>query len=286
MANKHPAFPSGNTSLKGGVLENEFYRVEVDPETGGVTSVFDKERKREQVDRKGAGKLNQYIYYSLTGSHEALYQDNHPRTHLGRVPTSWYNIGIYSPLAAKIEIGQEGPALKSLVSDIRMDHGLAPSHITQEVILYSGIKRIDFENRIHKQATLAKEEVYYAFPIDVPNFEINRELPGAVLRSFKDQLSGSFTGFSGIPHWAEASNGEFGVAARRPASPASRAGAHCAVPRDGGQPARVFWRGPAKPRQAQLCDMGERPIGRAAIQDDRVQFDMGPWQIVTIRVQP
>jgi hypothetical protein len=209
---KKPVFAATSVSVAGNVIENEFYRVEMDPVSGGVSSIHDKELKRELVDRKAVEKVNQYLYYSLTGNHEALYQDNHPRTHLGRVPTSWYSIGIYSPLVAKVEVGQDGPAAKSLIADIRLDYGPAPSHITQEVILYPGIKRIDFVNRIHKKATLAKEEVYYAFPFDVPNFEIHCELPGAVFQPYKDQLSGSFTGFSGIQHWAGASNKDFGVA--------------------------------------------------------------------------
>jgi alpha-mannosidase len=206
-----PVFAATAVSVAGNVLENEFYRVEMDPVSGGVSSIQDKELKRELVDRKAVEKVNQYLYYSLSGNHEALYQDNHPRTHLGRVPTSWYSIGIYSPMVAKVEVGLDGPAAKSLIADIQLDYGPAPSHITQEVILYPGIKRIDFVNRIHKQATLAKEEVYYAFPFDVPNFEINCELPGAVFQPHKDQLSGSFTGFSGIQHWADASNKDFGV---------------------------------------------------------------------------
>lgn len=210
-APERPQFPEGSVRVNANTIENEFYRVQLDPTTGAVASIFDKDLKRELVDQKATEKVNQYLYYSLTGNHEALYQDNHPRTHLGRVPTSWYNVGIFTPLAARIEPGANGPAQKSLIADINMSASPAPSHITQEVILYPGIKRIDFVNRIHKQATLTKEEVYYAFPFNVPNFQINCELPGAVFRPYKDQLSGSFTGFSGIQNWADASNSEFGV---------------------------------------------------------------------------
>ncbi len=206
-----PSFPSGSLRVSGNTIENEFYRVQLDPVSGGVASIYDKQLNRELVDRKASEKVNQYLYYSLTGDHEALYQDNHPRTHLGRIPTSAYNIGIYTPLIANIQVGQDGPALKSLIADIHLKNSPAPAHITQEVILYPGIRRIDFVNRIHKQATLTKEEVYYAFPFDVPGFEISCELPGAVFRPKQDQLSGSFTGFSGIQHWADASNADFGV---------------------------------------------------------------------------
>ena len=411
---KRPAFPDGTVSVAGNVLENEFYRVEMDPVTGGVASIFDKDLKRELVDHKGAEKVNQYLYYSLTGSHEAIYQDNQSRSHLGRVPTSWYGIGIYSPLVARIEIGQNGPALKSLVADIRMDQGPAPSHITQEVILYPGIKRIDFVNRIHKQATLSKEEGYYAFPFDVPNFQIRCELPGAVFQPYKDQLSGSFTGFSGIQHWADASNSEFGVAVATREVPAVEFGeirtnewameyqpkrpsfffyimnnkentngafwqgsedwrlgvfevnfavtSHRGGWRDGkttqfgwehntplaarliankvessmagkmayfvgkqsgtlpakeasfsqglpdhvilqafklaedgqgfvarfyetdGKNASIAWKGPVSPREAKLCDMVERPTGPATVEGGTIKFEIGPWQVITIRV--
>jgi hypothetical protein len=54
----------------------------------------------------------------------------------------------------------------------------------------------------------------------VPGFEINCELPGAVSALIR-QLSGSFNGFSGIQHWAEAGNKEFGVAWPREKCPPS-----------------------------------------------------------------
>lgn len=207
-----PQFPENSVKLHGNVIENEFYRVELSPPTGAVSSILDKELGRELVDQSGADRVNQYLYYSLTGDHEVIYQDDHTNTHLGRIWTKQYNIAIYSPLAANITPGQDGPAMKSLRAEIHMDNGPAPTDIMQEVFLYPGIKRIDFINRLHKAPTLTKEEVYYAFPFNVKNFEIHCELPGAVLRPYTDQLSGSFTGFSGIQNWADASNADYGVA--------------------------------------------------------------------------
>ncbi|MCC7499692.1 MAG: hypothetical protein IT160_19075 [Bryobacterales bacterium] len=411
-----PSFPPDNLRVSGNTIENEFYLVQLDPVTGGVSSIFDKQLKRELVDQKATEKVNQYIYYSLTGSHEAIYQDNHPRTHLGRIPTSAYNIATYSPLIARIETGQDGPAMKSLIADIHLKDSPAPAHITQEVILYPGIRRIDFVNRIHKRATLVKEEVYYAFPFDVPGFGISCELPGAVFRPHKDQLSGSFTGFSGIQHWADASNAEFGVSVatrevpaiefgeirtnewtmeyepKRPAFffyimnnkentngafwqgsedwrlgvfevnfsvtshsggwregdtthfgwehntplvarviankvesnipgkqatftgrqqgtlPAKEASFSQGLPKnvilqamklaeDGngfvvrfyeteGKRSRVTWKGPVTPKKATLCNLVEQATGAAAIQGDSVEFEISPWQVVTLRLEP
>jgi hypothetical protein len=206
-----PRFPASGVTLAGNVIENEFYRVEMDSATGAVSSILDKQLRRELVDRRGPDKVNQYFYHSITGGHEEIYHDKQATTHQGRVWTKDLRIATYTPLAVQIAPGQNGPAMKSLRAEIRMEQGPAPTELIQEVILYPGIRRIDFVNRLHKAATLAKEEACYAFPFDVPGFEINCELPGAVFRPGKDQLSGSFTGFGGIQHWADASNSDFGV---------------------------------------------------------------------------
>lgn len=207
-----PQYPDTGVKRAGNVVENEFYRVEMDPESGAVAGIFDKQLQRELVQRDSREKVNQYLYHSVTGAHEPVYQDKHATTHRGRVWSKDLETAVYSPMAARIEPGESGPVMKSLRAEIHMDQGPAPTYLIQDVILYAGVKRIDFVNRLHKQETLAKEEGYFAFPFDVKGFEINCELPGAVFRPGSDQLNGSFTGFSGIQHWADASNGEFGVA--------------------------------------------------------------------------
>ncbi len=196
--------------VNGNIIENRFYRVQLDTQTGGVQSIFDKELKRELADQKGVERVNQYIYHSLTGDHEALYNDNRG-AHFGRIPTKDFKIAVFTPLAARIGPGYSGAAFRSLRSEIHMDHGPAPADIVQDVILYPGVKRIDFVNRIRKKETLAKEEAYYAFPFDVTGFQARVDLPGAVARIPEDQLPGSFTGFTGIGHWADLSNSQFGV---------------------------------------------------------------------------
>jgi alpha-mannosidase len=144
----------------------------------------------------------------LSGSHEALYNDK--RTHLGRIPAGEFQMVLQKPRAVRIAPGYAGPVLTSLRSEIRLDQDPA-TEITQEVILYPGIQRIDFSNRIRKQATLGKEEVYYSFPFAVEDFQMHVELPGAVMEPHRDQLPGSFTGYSGVQHWADVSGPEFGV---------------------------------------------------------------------------
>jgi hypothetical protein len=206
-----PSRPAAPGPAQASAIENEFYRVALDPSTGAVSSIFDKTLRRELVDRSGADRVNQFLYYSVTGGHEEMYHDRQSQTHQGRVWTRDLKIAVHTPMAARVGLVEDGPAMKSLRAEIHMDNSPAHAAILQDVILYPGVKRIDFVNRLHKAATLAKEEVYYAFPFDVKDAGIHCELPGAVFRPGKDQLSGSFTGFSGVQHWADASGPEFGV---------------------------------------------------------------------------
>ena len=54
--------------LKGEVLENSYYRVELDPQSGAVRSILDKELKRELVDSASPYRFGQYVY--VTGADE------------------------------------------------------------------------------------------------------------------------------------------------------------------------------------------------------------------------
>ena len=63
-----PALPASN------VVENQFYRVEVDPATGVIKSVYDKELQRELVDKASPYGLDQYLY--VAGG------DEEPRTQI------------------------------------------------------------------------------------------------------------------------------------------------------------------------------------------------------------
>ena len=51
-------------------IENEYYELVIDQETGGVKSLNDKAQKRELVDEQSEYSLNEYLYVS--GGDESL----------------------------------------------------------------------------------------------------------------------------------------------------------------------------------------------------------------------
>jgi alpha-mannosidase len=111
------------------------------------------------------------------------------------------------PRNVAVKKGQIGPVCGSLVIEAQ---GPGCPQITQEIILYDRLKRIDFANRILKDST-PLQEIYFAFPfrMDKPDFRF--EGSNSVIRPFRDQFPGSNTNYYAVQHWADVSDGQFGI---------------------------------------------------------------------------
>ena len=191
LPTKKTAAFSGIIKVDERSLENRFFKVTLDPRTGAIASIYDKELSREIVDQDSADKLNQFVArWVQTGKREG-------------------------PASAKITKGQSGPVYGSLVV-----HGAGPGcpQLTQEIIFYDRIKRIDFANRILKDSTPLLE-IYFAFPFRIENpqsrsgmAELFRfEGSNSVIEPLRDQFPGSNSNYYAVQHWADVSDGQSGV---------------------------------------------------------------------------
>ena len=163
--------------------ESRFYRIIIDPETGGISSIFDKELKRELVDQDADHKVNQFVM-------------------------RWIQTGkIEGPKSVTVQQGQSGPIYESLIIKTQ---GPGCPQITQEIILYNHTKRIDFANRILKDST-PLQEIYFAFPFKMDNPDFRYEGSNSVIKPFRDQFPGSNTNYYTVQHWADVSDGQFGI---------------------------------------------------------------------------
>eukprot|EP01106_Pelomyxa_sp_JSP_P015936 TRINITY_DN567_c0_g1_i2.p1 TRINITY_DN567_c0_g1~~TRINITY_DN567_c0_g1_i2.p1 ORF type:complete len:354 (-),score=118.98 TRINITY_DN567_c0_g1_i2:55-1116(-) len=63
--------------------------------------------------------------------------------------------------------------------------------LTQVVRLYKTAKLIEFVNTMSKMATVTKEGVYFAFPVNVPGGNIRMEMTGGLMSVEADQLPGA-----------------------------------------------------------------------------------------------
>jgi hypothetical protein len=160
-------------------LENQFYKIEIDSSTGAVSSIFDKETDRELVDQAADYCVNQCIVRSP--------QD-------GRIVST-----LDEP---EIVRGKTGPVATSLVIKNRVP---GCPQLTQEIILYEEIKRIDFNNRVLKDAT-PLQKVCFAFPFSLDNPHFRYQAPLAIIEPIVDQIPGSHTENFTLQEWAAVYN--------------------------------------------------------------------------------
>ncbi len=153
-----PIGPPASMALHNPTVENSFYRVTVDPASGSVASIFDKELNRELVDAHSPYKFNQYLY--VTGGDG--------NTQIMRPIKTW-------PLA---QLTVNAAAGGHLTGVTRTPFGLSvrltsqavnTPRIKTEILLFDRSKKIEFINKVEKKSVTTKEGVYFAFPVATQN---------------------------------------------------------------------------------------------------------------------
>jgi len=177
-------------------MENAFYRITVDPATGAVSSIFDKQLKKELVDAASPYRFDQYLYVSGGGKSETqivYMQKSLPHAKLTIDPSSGgHVIGLH-----KTPYGQ------ALTIESRDVHTRS---IRTTILLFDNEKKIEFVNRFTKDAVDGKEAVYFAFPVAVekPNFAY--EIQNGWVDPSRNMLKGAGVEWFTVRHWVRVSN--------------------------------------------------------------------------------
>jgi hypothetical protein len=189
-------------------LANQYYEIRFDRATGTIRGIFDKELKRELVDQNASRRFNQLVY---------VHKDRDPDFYRYPGPHPQPGDFEYSPAAAQALEGRVGPLRAEMTA--RIEDPKIGGHMTQTVILYDGLKRIDIVNDLRAIRALYsdryedryRDNLYYAFPIQVDNFQARAEAPGGVVRPYHDQLRWGSHDYLMANRWVDVSNREYGV---------------------------------------------------------------------------
>jgi hypothetical protein len=195
------AAPGGATHSGKDTIENSFYRVTLDPKSGGVRSIYDKSLRRELVDQSAAYRFNQYVY--VTGG------DNPPTF------TQLLTYRRHLPLARlEAHAAREGRLVfvgrtPTGISARLESRGVNTPKITTEIILFDNEKRIEFVNRVSKETIYKKEAAYFAFPLALRAPEFKYEVQNGVVRPDRDMMPGAGLEWFSAQNWVSA--GEAGA---------------------------------------------------------------------------
>lgn len=183
--------------ISGNQIENEFYRVTLDPKTGGIQSIYDKEAKRELVDTNADFNLGELVYVTGGEGTSAIHSD------LKRLPPPKFEYHWQGGTGIK---AINGPVFGELDSSAtNMDF---PA-ITIRVRLYRGVKQLDLIFELNKTETMDKEAVYLAFPfaLDPQQGGLWLEYPDEITEPLKDQHASACRDWYSVQRWLAISDG-------------------------------------------------------------------------------
>jgi alpha-mannosidase len=172
-------------------LESPYYRVELDPSSGAVRSIYDKQLQKELVNQSSPYRFGQYLY--VTGG--------------DKEPNSILQYRVVSP---KPELQIHAAAQGRLVSAERTAYGwracLESStentpKIASEIRLFENEKKIEFVEDVTKKGVLTKEAVYFAFPFAMSNPQFQYEIQNGVVDPSKDMYPGAGHEWFSVQHW-------------------------------------------------------------------------------------
>lgn len=185
-------------SVKEGViLENEFYRLAVDPSLAAVTSLIDKESGADLVAGSAPWQLGRLIYETLParGSVDRkLFKQS--STHHISLPAVETN-ALWQSLRLTAEMEGCRPAEKDP----------ARPAVTQEIRLYHAAKKIEFRYSIRKAPVTTPEAVYVAFPWNLQDGRIVYEAQGGAVTPGSTTLPGSASDWQTIQNYIAVRNG-------------------------------------------------------------------------------
>ena len=175
-ANAATSFP-----VRDNVVENQFYRIMLDPSAGAIASIFDKQLGRELVDRESPFRFGSYLY--VTGG------DDYPNNSLyrfgaGLKPPALTIHAAHSDAVATIKTTPIGRVVQL--------SSFAPNtpSIQTEILLLDAEKKILITYRLHKDRVLSRESAYIAFPFEVSNPQFTYGSQSGWINPAQDELPG------------------------------------------------------------------------------------------------
>jgi len=170
------------------VLENDFYRMAIDPKRGSVSSLFDKQLGVELQDKQSPWLLGQFIHETISNRSqlEQFHLVSCQRQSLDRV---------------SIQKILDGPLWKSILMTGETSTAAENTPLQIEIRLHHNEKRIEFHYALIKKDITAPEAIYIAFPFKLPQAQVSYEAHGGTVSPGMNQLEGTSSDWHAVQNF-------------------------------------------------------------------------------------
>ena len=184
----HPTFKIAENEI-----ENRFYRVKIDPRTGGIASIYDKQNQCEWI--KG----------NIYRAHELVAMENLGVDEAEEFTEKCWRM---EEKPVKITLTDHGPVRTTF----RIEGTLLNSPTAQTISLYAGLPRIDLETRLNWNGEKAIQ-VNAAFPFQLNNARVTYEVPFGDVEYGKENPAAKacHPTVRAANNWIDLSNDEMGI---------------------------------------------------------------------------
>ncbi len=187
------------------LVENSFYRITLDPASGAVASIFDKQLNREIVDGRSPFRFGQYLY--VTGGDG--------NTQMMRPISTWPRgqLAVHPAADGELVGVSRTPFGQSARLRSRAPH---TPQIETEILLFDSTKRIEFINRVTKNSVTTKEGVYFAFPVATSSPQFAYATQQEWIDPARDLMKGASLEWFSVQKWMAARDRDLTVAIATP----------------------------------------------------------------------
>lgn len=189
--------------VSGETFENNYYRITIDPPSGALRSIWDKDLKRELVDTQSPYRFGAFLY--VTGA------DDMPNNSL-------YRYGIaYQPPKLQVHPAEKGHLVEARKTGYGTTIDLESSAtntplIRLEITLPDASKGIEFNYSLQKNEVLTKEAAYVAFPFAGTPAQLAYETQNGWVDPARDELAGGSREWYAVNHWAAVREADWSAA--------------------------------------------------------------------------
>jgi hypothetical protein len=174
----------------GSQLENAFYKISFDPETGAIKSLYDKDLQLEMVDSASQWQLGAFVYETVKNRDELK---DFNRSGLTEV---------------KIKSGTDGPIYQNLYIEGKSACCENEFGVQIEVRLFRYEKRIELNYAVNKIPNTNPNSIYIAFPFKLNQAKLCFDVPGGILYPGENQIEGTASDWNTVQNFVSARNGE------------------------------------------------------------------------------
>ena len=190
-------------------IENRYYRLRIDPRTGALRELFDKEQQHDFAGQYMGWRPGQYIYEEVDSPQQRLAINNYdfslPDFFIGHKDTPWKR-----SVATTVEVGT--PKIDQGRASI--DVHIKAAGVRSATVTYwldADTKTIAIDWVLDKVSNPDAEAVFIAFPFNLDGKDFLLDLNGIPCVPNKDQLDGAAKDWYPTQRWVNVSDGQRGV---------------------------------------------------------------------------